>query len=436
MNKILKKTPLLTALLASILLLPQVASAQWAVEVVADVNTPTFTEIASSTTTTATGITELNTYLQTGYNGNGLIPLLSSINDKLGKSNSNEANAQLNDNVAARERMYDDYMLRMKADATPTQEEFQRACVAITSRMTSPQGGGAAGGTSDAFRGVRAAAVTSEQRFSRPAPSSTRLADLVRDRQGAGFCSEEAVATNSPGCKTAGAMPNADLRASSLTMGATASPTDATNGSLSPQQQQAAIAYIENSLPQPPDIPKESARNTTEGRAYMVYLNKFVARTAAGRDAMSNILASHAALSETVGGQTSDSPMMQNWLKMESTWGRIFGPQLKFPRSPSERDQMRFYVFRYASDPNYPSDLAHMSEKSLLQELIQVNALNSRINFQILERLEDTNKLLFQISNNQLDPVTVAAMNNMSKRIPDGTPAGKTVDVTPPAATP
>lgn len=436
MNKFFKKSPLLTLLIASALLLPQTAFAQWAVEVVLDVS-PTgianaaalqtiagaTTTTATSTTTTATTLTELNTYLQTGYSGNGLIPLLSAINDKMGKVNSTDAQQGINENMAARERMYDNYMLTMKADATPTQEEFQRACVDISSRMTTPQGGGAAGGAADAFRGARAYAITSEERFTKPAPAATRLADLVRDRGDNGFCSEQDFANDSPGCTKVGDMPGADLRASSITMGATAGASDPTNGSLTAKQQQAALAYIENSLPQPPSIPKDAQRNSDQGKAYMVYLNKFLARTAAGRDAMVGIVSSHAEMPAEVA--SASGPMLENWKLMKPAWQRIFGPKLKFPDAPSERDMMRFYVMRYAADPEYPAQLAAMSEKSLLMALVQVQALNARINFQMLQRQEDTNKLLFQINNNQLDPVSTAAMNSLAAKIPNAgaTPA-------------
>lgn len=427
MSKFFSKSFLATSLLAGALILPQAAFAQFAVDIALDTsptgiaNAAALQSIqassattATSTSTTATTLTELNTYLQTGYNGNGLIPLLSSMNDKLGKSNATESQQGINENMAARERMYDDYMLRMKADATPTQEEFQRACVAISSRMTSAQGDGAAGGSADAFRNLRTYALTSEQRYQKPGTATTRLADLVRDRGANGFCSSDDVNNGAPGCSQVGDMPSADLRSSSLSMGATSGATDPTNGSLNAKQQQAALAYIENSIPQPATIPDARQRETAQGSAYMVYLNKFQARTAAGRDAMVNILSSHAAMPVTNGS----APILENWAKMQPAWQRIFGPKLAFPQAPSERDQMRFYVMRYSADPNYPAELAAMSDKSLLMEMVQVQALNARIQFAILQSLDDANKQLFQINNNQLDPVTTATMNNMAAKIP------------------
>jgi hypothetical protein len=367
--------------------------------------------------TIATNTTTLNTYLETGNNGNGLIPLLSSINDKLGKSNANESETELTQNSAARARIYDESMLGLKAGATPTQETFQRACVAVTSRMTTPQGHGAAGGASDVFRNARSFAPENEQAMTAEATESTRLADLVAARGKKGFCDAQAIKNDSPGCvgQSPGAMPNADVRSSSLTMGATAVPEEPTNGSLDQAQLDAGHAYIRQSQPQPAAIPDDAARQTAEGKTYMAYLNKYVARQAASRDAMSSILDSHAQIPSTINGKAEMSPSLQDWRAKKVAWEQTFGPQIKFPETPSERDTMRFEVFNHYSNAEYISSIARIPVgrpdivggiAQVGKEQLALQALNTRILFQMLERQEQANILLAQILNQSMDPMT------------------------------
>jgi hypothetical protein len=131
-------------------------------------------------TTTNTQLTTLNNYLQTGYTGNGLIPLLSAINEKLGKSNSNDQQAESNANMAQRDLVYEQEMLKLKMGATPTQSEFLRACVEITSRTTTVQGHGAARGASDAFRQQRQLATENEQYLTTPETPAAKVVIVRR----------------------------------------------------------------------------------------------------------------------------------------------------------------------------------------------------------------------------------------------------------------
>ena len=226
----------------------------------------------------------LNTYLQTGLPGspgNSLLPLLSAINDKLGKSNANEKENGQNDDTLARQRLYDNNLLDMKAGSTPTQEQWQRACIAISSRMTSPQGDGAAAGASDAYRARRSFAIPNETRLQTSKTALSAVADTVRDRTANGFCDTQDIKNQFPGCTAAGNLPSADIRTSSLTMGATASPSDPTNGSLDAAQQEAAKAYMTNTMPSPPSIPEGMAQSTQRSKIYMATLNRFIARQSA-----------------------------------------------------------------------------------------------------------------------------------------------------------
>lgn len=371
----------------------------------------------SQLVTINTQLKTTDTYLQTGFNGNGLIPLLSSINDKLGKVNANDGQANSNDNITARARLYDQNMIDMKAAATPTQEEFKRACVAISSRMTSAQGHGAARGSSDAIRSSREAEVVLEDRIKTPGTPTQKVADLVRSRSNNGFCDKQDAENGFPGCTSEGDLPNADVRASSLTLGATTAASDPSNGSLNAKQAAAARAYIMNTVPMPPVMPSTAALETESGKRYLVGLNRFTARSAASSTAMNNILASHQAVPLTVNGQAESSPMMRDWAERKKDWETIFGPQVAYPGSPSERDMMRYEVFHYYISPYYQNFLSTLAadprgEVMTGREMLKQQALTNRILFQLLQRQEDANVMMAQLLNQQMDPVSTASLTS------------------------
>lgn len=350
-------------------------------------------------------------YLQGGYNaGNGLLPLLSSINEKLGKANSAEAEAGSIDDTSARSRLYEQRMIDMKAAGTPTQADFKRACVAISSRMTSAQGHGAARGAADAFRIARSGAADREVRLKAPGTPTQKLADLARDRNNDGFCSKEDLQNGFPGCNGEGNLPNADIRASSLTVGANASDTDPSNGSLTAAQQAAARAYITNTSPTPPNLPSPAALETSGGKRFLAMHNQFSARSAASGDAMNNILASHAAMPLTVNGQAENSGVARDWQQRRGDWQDIFGNKLAFPVNPSERDMLRYEVFRYYTSPEYQVSLQKTADdrglSGLAREQLAQTALTNRLLFQLIQRQEDENVILAQLLNHQLDPMT------------------------------
>lgn len=363
------------------------------------------------------------TYLQTGYNGNGLLPLLSSINDKLGKSNASDAQTINNNDAAARRRIYDQKMLEMKASATPTQEEFKRACVDITSRLTSAQGHGAAGGASDAFNGARVHSEEREAYFKTATTLNEKLAVTAVNRGKSGYCSKEDVENGAPGCdgQDVGALPSADNRGTSLTIGATSTPSAPSNGSLSPQQAAAAQAYILKTAAMPPNIPSPDALEKEAGKQFLAALDRFTARQSASGDALNNILSSHRQIPYTVNGGSETSPSQKNWATKQDEWGTIFGPKIAFPAIPSERDMLRYEVFHFYASPQYTKFVGTInSEIVASREIIKQQALTNRLLFQMIQRQEDANMMMAQILNQNMDPLTTEALNTASIKVQSG----------------
>lgn len=380
------------------------------------------TSVNSQLGTTNTTLNTLNQYLQTGNTGNGLIPLLSAINEKLGKSNSNDQQAESNANMAQRDLVYEQEMLKMKMGATPTQSEFLRACVEITSRTTTAQGHGAARGAADAYRQQRELATENEQYLTTPETEAAKVAARVINRGSSGYCSSQDIKNGSPGCTngSVGSMPNADLRASSLTQGATGATTDPTNSSLTVAQADAARAYIRNILPSAPTMPSPKYLETNKGKLFQASLNRYVARISAGRDGLNAILASHEAIGVTANGNSETSGMLTDWRNKEAMWGRVFGPQLKFPQNPSERDLLRLEVFQVFADPKYKTDIStrisstERGAAEAAKEQIRLMGIQNRIMLQMLERQEQSNVMLAAIMANQLDPVTKQSLDAAS----------------------
>lgn len=423
MNKNLKIKALALAAIGSLMALP--AFAQWTVNVNSDVSTLSIERnvslvgINGELATMNAQLVSTDAYLQGGYNGgNGLLPLLSSINEKLGKSNSSAAQQESNSDMSARNRMYEQQMIDLKVSATPTQADFKRACVAISSRLTSAQGHGAARGSADAFRGAREVAIDREKRYKTASTPTQRLADVARGRNAAGFCSEDDLKNGYPGCTEEGDLPNADIRSSSLTVGATASPTDPTNGSLDARQVAAARAYIVNTSPMPPTIPDKGVLETSDGKAFLAQLDRFSGRSSAAGDAMGNILAAHTAIPLTVNGAAEQSGIARDWQERKGDWQDIFGNKLAFPANPSERDFLRYEVFRYYVSPEYARQLQTTADSrgiaALQREMIIQQALQNRIQFETLQRLEDLIKIQAQMLNHHLEPMTADDLERAS----------------------
>ena len=362
-----------------------------------------------------------DTYLQGGYNaGNGLLPLLSSINEKLGKSNSADGEQGSIDDTAARSRIYEQKMIDLKAAATPTQAEFKSACVAISSRMTSAQGHGAARGSADAFRAAREEALDREDRLKSQATPTQKLADVARDRNDNGFCDKADMVNGFPGCRGEGDLPNADIRSSSLTVGASASPSDPSNGSLNAKQVAAARAYIVNTSAMPPNIPDPAVLEKGGGKIYLASLNRFAARQAASGDAQSNILASHKSMPFTVNGQAEKGGIAQDWAQRKGDWQNIFANKLAFPTDPSERDMLRYEVYRYYTSADYQVFLQKTADdrglSGLAREQLTQTALTNRLLFQLLQRQEDANVLLSQLLNQDMEPLTTQGLNTAASQ--------------------
>lgn len=404
------------------------AFAQWTVNVNSDISPTTIernlslTAINGELATMNAQIRSTDTYLQGGYNGgNGLLPLLSSINEKLGRSNSSESEMGSINDTASRSRIYEEKMIDLKAAGTPSQADFRRACVAISSRMTSSQGHGAARGAADTFQRTRFAALPREERIKAPGTPTQKLADLVRDRNTNGFCSKEDMQNGFPGCSIEGNLPNADIRSSSLTAGATTNPSEPTNGSLDAEQQAAARAFMANVSAAPPRLPTEAALATNDGQRFLTVLNQFASRQAVADDALGNILSSHEAMPLTVNGQQEQSPIMKDWQMRKNDWSQIFGSKMKFPDAPSERDLLRYEVFRYYTSGDYQRSLQVPANDhgltSLAREQLAQTAVTNRLLFQLLERQEDTNKILATLLHQQMNPLSTESLNAASQEV-------------------
>ena len=108
--------------------------------------------------------------------------------------------------------------------------------------------------------------------------------------------------------------------------------------------------------------------------------------------------------------------MMRDWAERKKDWETIFGPQVAYPGSPSERDMMRYEVFHYYISPYYQNFLSTLAgdprgEVMTGREMLKQQALTNRILFQLLQRQEDANVMMAQLLNQQMDPVSTTSLN-------------------------
>lgn len=370
-------------------------------------------------TTTAVGAVEAqllttHTYLTTGATGGpgGMIALLGGINERLGMvTNANDESIE-NEDLAARQRIYDERMMDTRGSRIPRPSNVRRACVQAT----------AATGRSGAARGsggaARAAAGEVHERYNDNRSETLALADAGVNRRELSVCSAEDVAEKRPGCQGAGAgqRPSADLKTSTLFDGGK---PDAPNVSVDEQGFKIGKQLISNVVPTPPAKPKTDAEKTSQsGIVYMLNYNRYVARSNVASDAMAQVLGFSTAMDvegASIGREQAE-PFLRTWASSQADYEQMFGAGT-FPATPSERDLVRFSAFKHYASVQDQQKIASMPPEELARLQFEVSATNTYLNYLLLERMDKQNALLSAMLSQEMDPMTADGMRAMRSAI-------------------
>lgn len=339
-------------------------------------------------------------YMTTGDGQGGVIQLLAAQGQQLAQLNAYNGQFLGNEysqNQAAKsvDLQAKNYLGYTDALAATTGGMDTPGCEAVGSSIAK----GGAHSTSRANDSQVRNTVEARQTANRPEVAT--IADLVANR--VPFCDANDVSNKRPACNAVGALPDADIDSKSLSQGA----VNGTNGATPPSnvtftaiQQQAAKAYLNNVLPLPAVQPQGGAANTPSGRQALVAFQRYNARVSPITEALSAIQSMNTPLA-----QTPDNWNDGDHQGAYGAGGRIF-PNDVYPAQPSERELLRYQVFEAYQDPKKAAQWGTMSGDDLVREQLHLQALNARLQYLTVERLEEQNKLLSALLATQLDPVT------------------------------
>ena len=383
------------------------AKAQWLVECLSGPGVPCASSADVNATNTQLGYT--HSYLTTGQTGGpgGMIALLGGINERLGMVTNANDEAIENDDLAARQRIYDQKMMEVRGSRIPKPSSVQRACVQATVAAGRAGGARASGGA------ARAAGDAAQARYDDARPQVQALIDAGARRKDLGTCSATDASEKRPGCQGgAGDRPGADLRSSALLDGG--KPVQQANLSLDERGFKIGQQVISNIAPIPADkLTSEEQKASQGGLLYMLDYNRYSARSTAATDAIADVLGFGVAMNVEGAsmGMEAAAPFLATWANNRAEYEAMFG-QGTFPEVPSERELIRFDVFkRYASVQNEQEGAA-LSEEEINKELLASAALANRLNWAILDRLEKQNVILATLLSHQMDPLTANQMKN------------------------
>lgn len=361
--------------------------------------------VGSTTAAVGTGnglLQTQNLYLTQGLGGGpgGVIALLSGINERLGMVTNANNQAVENEDMAARQRIYDQSMMDVRGSRIPTPSKVMRACIQATAA------GGRAAAAQNSHQRSKEIGGSAASPYSDARPEVQSLVDTAINRKELGVCTEVDVANNRPGCVGAGVgdRPTADMRSDSLFDGGV-DPKQSTQ-SIDARGVEIGKQFITNVAPLAPSKPATKEQQESQGGvAYMLTYNRYTARVSTATDALSQILGFGAQMAPGTA-----APYMKSWSADSAKYKEIFG--VDQPAMPSERDLLRFDVMKNYASVQDAEEMGGYSADDIAKKQLELSALNARLNFEVLMRLERQNALLAAMVSQQMDPLTSSSMSS------------------------
>lgn len=332
----------------------------------------------------------------TGQN-DGVIELLRKVNDQLGKGNEGDRQTMPNADLADRARDIDMEQRRMV-------ERYTRPISAAACReATVGRGMGGAGSSGSSAGAATANRVTAEDVLV-PKSEDEYLADLTYSEKSKNYCSAMDVENKIPGCTGAGSLPQANVQADTLTKGANQtgrSQNYSYDFKKGEPQFDAMIDYLLMARPFPAPTINVKAKDTPDGRRYLILQRRYNSRVLAVTSALISISSESAALPE-------NSYMVQQVWKNDETkaaFAEVY-PGVQMPARPSEREIVRLNVLRQYTAKVVTEDAAASSPEDLGRRQIELLKMNNYLLLKQKEQQEWTNILLAHQLSTQVDPVT------------------------------
>lgn len=332
----------------------------------------------------------------TGQN-EGVIELLRKANDETAKGNEGDRQTMPNADLAGRARDIDMEQRRMI-------ERYTRPISSSACREATVGRGMGGAGSAGTSKGAEVADKAVTDDVLAPKTEDEYLADITFGDKSKNYCSQVDVANKIPGCTTEGSLPQANVNAWSLLKGATQNQRGQ-NYSFKFQKGQpqfdAMIDYLLMARPFPAPTINVNAKDTPDGRRYLILQRRYNSRVLAVTNALIAISAESNALPE-------NSYMVQQvWNKDDTkkAFAEVY-PGIPMPAAPSEREIIRLNVLRQFTADVAAEDAAASSPEDLGRRQIELMKMNNYLLLKQKEQQEWTNILLAHQLSTQVDPVT------------------------------
>lgn len=345
-------------------------------------------------------------YLSTGQQSNilgsvtgaeGVIELLRKANDEATKSNEGDRQNMPNADLADRARDIDMEQRRMV-------ERYTRPISAAACREATVGRGMGGAGSSGSAAGASTANTAAAEDILVPKSEDEYLADLTYGDKSKNYCSAMDVKNKIPGCTGAGSLPQANVQTDTLTKGANqAQRLQNYSYEFKKGQPQfdAMIDYLLMARPFPAPTINEKAKDTPDGRRYLILQRRYNSRVLAVTNALISISSESAALPE------NSYMVKQVWENDETkaAFAEVY-PGVQMPARPSEREIIRLNVLRQYTSKVVTEDAAASSPEDLGRRQIELLKMNNYLLLKQKEQQEWTNILLAHQLSTQVDPVT------------------------------
>ena len=367
-----------------------------------------------------TYLAEIYAYMNSGEGdmGTGIIGTMVKLSKMQQEANTAAITegAQMNRVTAA-----DAIGAQRSAGALPS----RRACSEVAQVMGARASGGGGGG-SRAVKGSFERVIMNNTAGTSPT-ALAQAAETYNTHAQPKYCSPNDVKFSDGkthkafGCAAASTtMPAGDLRVQSIFVPAhdftNPEKASAANLTFTPDQAQAAVDASKNIISAfSPLALSADMEGTDAGKRYLAKVNAFNARISPAIHAISQIASMR--MSEA----NLPDALAENWKSIATpVYSRIF-KGMEVPAKPSEAEIMRFEVMRRYADSGpeswHQKQITDDDLPRLTREMTDAIVLNTYVNWQAMNRLEENNALQTSILAQMVNPVSKTEMETLGSNV-------------------
>lgn len=329
----------------------------------------------------------------------GIIEQMRKLNDNMAKLNEGGRQDLPNNDLASRAATVD--LEQRRAIEPYTRPLTSAACREATFSKGSGAGGGG-GATAKARRTKQAEDI---KEILTPKLEDEYIADLVSG-SAVNNCTQQDIDNKMPNCAAVGKTPGRNLDPSSLFESVDKNKSyKHEKGDLS---YDAMMNYIDIVKPFPAPRISENAKGTVDANRYLILQRRYNSRVATVSAIFNHIAAESASL------DPQSYMVQQIWNKneMKDVFKEIYGNDVKYPLTPSEREILHLNVHRQFSADVVENDTSSQPVEYYAQRQIELLKIQNQLLLKQIEKQDLTNIALASILSQNVDPLDRKALES------------------------